>query len=324
MLRYLIKRILILIPVVILISIILFTISKLMPGDPVRAMLPTTLRPDQYQRAYDAMYLRLGLDKSVVEQYFRWMYNVVILGEFGHSSMLNRPVAEAVAIPLKNTIIMNVFVNLLYLAIALPVSIRMAVKRGSIFDNTIQVSSLATFSIPSFFLGLLLIFFFAVRLAWLPMGGMPNTVMLGTGATAVAWARHLTLPVATLTLVSLASALRYFRNAMIEALSQDYIRTARSKGLSEKIVIYSHALRNAMIPISTIIVFTLFSLFIGAPLTEQVFAYNGLGRLLLQAVGARDIMLITTMSLFFSMVSVLAVLVADIVYSLVDPRIKLR
>ena len=295
-----------------------------MPGDPVRAMLPLTLKPDQYQRAYDVMYMRLGLDKSLVEQYFRWIYNIVFMGEFGYSSMLNRPVVDAVAIPLRNTITMNVFVNLLYLAIALPVSIRMAVRRGSIFDNTIQVTSLATFSIPSFFLGLLLIFVFAVRLAWLPMGGMPNTYMLSTGDSIAAWARHLTLPVVTLTIISLASALRYFRNAMIDALSQDYIRTARSKGLSEKIVIYSHALRNAMIPISTIIVFTLFSLFIGAPLTESVFAYNGIGRLLLQAVAARDTMLITTMNLFFSMVSVFSVLVADIVYSLVDPRIKLR
>ena len=324
MLKYIIKRILILIPVIIIISIILFAISKLMPGDPVRAMLPLTLRPEQYDRAYQAMYLRLGLDRSIVEQYFRWIYNIIFLGEFGYSSMLNRPVTDAIAIPLRNTIIMNVFTNFFYLAIALPVSIRMAVKRGSIFDNTIQVASLATYSIPSFFLGLLLIFLFAVRLAWLPMGGMPNTIMLGTGETIAAWTRHLILPVATLTLVALASALRYFRNAMIDALSQDYIRTARSKGLSEKVVIYSHALRNAMIPISTIIVFTLFGLFIGAPLTESVFAYNGFGRLLLQGIAARDTMLITTQALFYSMTSVSSVLAADIIYGLVDPRIKLK
>ena len=140
----------------------------------------------------------------------------------------------------------------------------------------------------------------------------------------ISWARHLVLPVVTLTIVSLANALRYIRNAMIDAISQDYIRTARSKGLNEKVVIYSHALRKAMIPISTIIVMTLFSLFSGAALTETVFAYNGIGRLLLRGVDARDLMLITTMNLFFATINIIAVLVADIVYGLVDPRVKLR
>jgi len=295
-----------------------------MPGDPVRAYLSPTLRPNEYKLAYEAMELRLGLDKSVVEQYFRWMYNLIFIGDLGFSSLLNQPVARVVAGPLLNTIILNVFVNIFYLAIALPVGIKMATKRGSLFDNAFQMGSLVTWSIPSFFLGLIFIFLFGVRLGILPMGGMPNTYMLGTGETIVAWARHLALPVATLTLISLASAMRYIRNAMIDALTQDYIRTARSKGLGEKVVIYSHALRNAMIPISTIIVFTLFSLFSGSPLTESVFAYNGMGRLLLRAVDARDGMLIITMNLFFATITVIGVLVADVVYGLVDPRVKLK
>jgi len=147
--------------------------------------------------------------------------------------------------------------------------------------------------------------------------------MRSTLDSAILWARYLVLPVVTLTLISLANALRYVRSAMIDALSQDYIRTARSKGLNEKVVIYSHALRNAMIPISTIIIMTLFSLFSGAALTESVFAYNGIGRMLLMAVRMRDTMLIVTMNLFFAAISLTAVLVADIVYGLVDPRIKL-
>ena len=238
--------------------------------------------------------------------------------------MNNRPVAEVVQAPLRNTLILNIFVNILYLAIALPIGIRMATKRGSLFDNAFQVGSLITWSIPTFFLALLLVFLFSVKLGWLPMGGMPNTYMLGTFDTIIAWARYLVLPVITLTIVSLAGALRYIRNAMIDALSQDYIRTARSKGLGEKVVIYSHALRNAMIPISTIIVTTLFSLFAGAALTESVFAYNGIGRLLLRAVYQSDTMLIQTMNLFFAVISVVSVLVADIIYGLVDPRVKLK
>jgi len=324
MLRYLVKRILILIPIVIAISIMLFLITDAMPGDQVRAMLPSNLKADAYQRAYDQMYLKLGMDRPIYVRYFKWIYSFIIQGNMGWSTMGNRPVTQMVATPLRNTIILNIFVNLFYIGLALPIGIKMATKRGSIFDSSMQVVSLIAWSVPSFFLGLILIFTFGVRLGWLPMGGMPVMVDSSFFENMILWMRHLALPVATLTIISLASAMRYVRNAMIDAFSQDFIRTARSKGLSEKVVIYSHALRNAMIPVSTIIVMTLFSLFSGATLTESVFAYHGIGRLLLYAVRNRDSMLISSMNLFFAALSLTAVLVADIVYGLVDPRIKLR
>ena len=323
MLRYLVKRIIILIPVIIAITIVLFAISKMMPGDQVRAMIPNTLKQEQYQLAYDSAYQRLGLDKSLPEQYVRWVYDILINGELGYSSMFNRPVADSIGQPLTNTIILNVFVNFVYLAIALPVGIRMATKRGSLFDNGWQVFSLIAYSLPSFFLALSLIYIFGITLGWLPLGGMPNSSLLSGVPLYLSWARHLVLPVATLTIISLASAMRYIRNAMIDALSQDYIRTARSKGLREKVVIYSHAFRNALIPISTIIVFTLFALFIGSPITESVFQYNGIGKMLVSAVNQRDTMMVVSMNLIFAMVNVTAVLIADIIYGLVDPRIKL-
>jgi peptide/nickel transport system permease protein len=177
---------------------------------------------------------------------------------------------------------------------------------------------------PTFFLGLSLMFVFGITLGWFPLGGMPNNNLLSGADLFFAWVRHLVLPAVTLTIISLASAMRYIRNAMIDALSQDYIRTARSKGLNEKVVIYSHAFRNALIPISTVIVMTVFALFGGAVVLEQVFQYNGIGRLMFQAVISRDVMLIISMNLIFSIVNVTAVLVADIVYGIVDPRIKLR
>jgi peptide/nickel transport system permease protein len=246
------------------------------------------------------------------------------MGDFGFSSIFSRPVVDVIGQPLRNTIILNVAVNFIYLLIALPVGIRMAVKRGAFFDNAWQVFSLTTFAMPSFFLALTLIFIFSVNLGWLPVGGMPNHIFLEGWDLFIGWLRHLTLPVVTLVIISLASAIRYVRNAMIDALSQDYIRTARSKGLSEKVVIYSHALRNALIPVSTIVVLTLFALLGGAAITEQVFAYNGIGRLLLTAVVGRDRMLIISMAMLFSLVNVFAVLVADVVYGLVDPRVKLK
>jgi peptide/nickel transport system permease protein len=152
---------------------------------------------------------------------------------------------------------------------------------------------------------------------------MPNSNILSGFPLILSWARHLALPVITLTIISLASAIRYVRNAMIDALSQDYIRTARSKGLSEKVVIYSHAFRNALIPISTIVVGTVFSLFAGSAITETVFQWNGIGRVLVQAVLGKDTNLVISMNLFFAMINVTAVLVADIIYGLVDPRVKL-
>ncbi|MCL2050469.1 MAG: ABC transporter permease [Lachnospiraceae bacterium] len=325
MLKYILKRLIILIPVVILITIILFWIRQLMPGDPIRMMLSPNLRPEVYQNAYDTMARRLGYDRPVYEQYFRWIYNLVAHRDLGHSTMYNRPVAEAVAQPLRNSILLNGLVNMFYLLIALPLGIKMAVKRHSFFDNSMQVFSLVTYSIPSFFIGLTLLFIFGITVGWLPLGGMPNRALIGEGLPLViAWVRHLILPVTTLTIVSLATAMRYVRNAMIDALSQDYIRTARSKGLSEKVVIYSHAFRNALIPISTVIVFTIFALFAGAALTESVFQYNGIGYLLVQAVRNRDTMMIISMNLFFAIVNVTAVLIADIIYGLVDPRIKLK
>jgi len=296
-----------------------------MPGDPIRAMLPTNMRPEVYQTAYDNMARRLGHDKSWIEQYFRWVSNIVINRDLGYSTMFNRPVIDVIGEPLRNTILLNVFVNIFYLSIALLIGIKMAIKRNSMFDNSMQVFSIVTYSIPSFFLGLSLIFIFGVHLRWVPLGGMPNRAMLGEGWPLISsWIRHLALPVVTLTIISLAGAMRYVRNAMIDALSQDYIRTARSKGLSEKVVIYSHAFRNALIPISTVIVVTIFALLIGSVVTESVFQYNGMGLLLLKAVNSRDTMTIISMNLIFAFVNVIAVLLADIIYGLVDPRIKLK
>jgi len=296
----------------------------MMPGDPVALMLPVTLRPDQYQIAYDAMYTRLGMDRTVVEQYFRWIAQL-FQGNLGFSSLLaGRPVLDVIAEPMRNTIILNLFVNVLYLPIALIIGIRMAIKRGSFFDNSAQVFSLATYSMPPFFIGIILIFVFAITLGWLPLGGMPNAALIRGGDLFVEWIRTLILPAINLILLSFAGAIRYVRNAMIDALSQDYIRTARSKGLSEKVVIYSHAYRNALIPISTIIVGVLFSLFGGAIVTEAVFAYNGMGRLLMAAVNGRDRMLVQAITLLLAVVNIVAMLVADIVYGLIDPRIKLK
>ena len=323
MFRYIVKRILILIPVLIAITIMLFGINKMMPGDPVRAMLPTSLKAEQYETAYNAMKEKLGLDKSLPEQYIRWVANL-LQGDFGWSSKNNRPVADVVAEPIRNTVILNIGVILLELLISIPVGIKCAVKRGKLYDNFWQVFSLITWSMPSFFIALCLLFIFAAKLNWLPFGGMPNASLTSGWAYYSDWLRHLVLPVVVLSLISIASSIRIVRNAMIDALSQDYIRTARAKGLREKAVIYSHAFRNALIPVSTVVVGTVFSLFAGSTITETVFAWNGIGKVLIDAINSRDTMLVTTMNTFFALISVVGVLVSDITYGLIDPRIRLE
>ena len=323
MLRYIIKRLLALIPVLLLVTILLFTILKLMPGDPVRMMLGPDLKADQYAQAEAAMREKLGLDKSYPEQYFKWIKNTVS-GDLGWSTMNNRPVKDAISEPMKNTLILNIFVIILQLSITLPVGIMCAVRRGSRFDRFWQVFSLITYSMPSFFIALCLIFIIAIRMKLLPPGGMPLTIYGKNTAYYLSWLRYMVLPVVTLTIISLAGTIRYVRNAMIDALSQDYIRTARSKGLAEKVVIYSHAFRNALVPISTIIIFSIFSLFSGSAITETVFAWNGIGHVLVKALNNRDFMLVSVMNLFFTSMSLVASFAADITYGLVDPRIKLE
>ncbi|MGI6315299.1 MAG: ABC transporter permease [Christensenellales bacterium] len=322
MLKYIVKRILILIPVFICITIILFGVTKIMPGDPVKAMLPTSLKAEQYQLAYNKMYAKLGLDKSIPEQYVRWLVNF-FQGDFGFSTKYNREVKLVIGEPIRNSVILNFFVIILELAIAIPVGIRCATKRFSLYDNFWQVFSLVTYSMPSFFLGLSLISIFAIKLDLLPMGGMPNSTLETGFAYILSWLKYVTLPAITLTIISLAGTIRYVRNAMIECLSQDYIRTARAKGLNERVVVYSHAFRNALIPVSTIVVFTIFSLFSGSAITETIFGWHGIGKVLVEAVNARDTQLIVTLNAFFAFLSVIAVLIADVVYGLVDPRIKL-
>lgn len=317
MIKYCIKRILSLIPVIFAISVILFGLNKLMPGDPVALMIPTNTRPEQYEAAYREIEKDLGLDKSIPVQYVSWVKNIA-KGELGTSTTYNKPVKEVIGSPLKNTVIMNVFVLFFSLTISILAGIQSAIKKGKFIDQFWQVFSLFGMSVPSFFIGLCLIYLLSFKLHLLPSGGMP----IDSG-NILQWARYLALPVFTLTIMSLASTIRYVRNAMLEALGQDFIRTARSKGLSEKVVVYSHAFRNALIPVVTVVIASIGTLFSGAVIIETVFAWDGLGRILITALNRRDGMLVIALNMFFAVVYLISNFICDLTYALVDPRIKL-
>ena len=323
MLRYLAKRLISMIPVVIAITIIIFGMVKAMPGDPAEMMIDPALKEEQRIEAYNAIREKLGLDQPMPVQYVKWLASTV-QGDLGWSVMNNRPVKEVILEPLKNTIILNLFVTFFEIAIVLPVGVAMAVKRGSFVDRFWQVFSLVGYSMPSFFIGLSLIYLLALKLRWLPPGGMPLTAYGKDFAYYISWIKYLILPTLSLTIISIAGSIRYVRNAMIDSLSQDYIRTARSKGLPEKVVIYSHAFRNALIPISTIIIMSIFAMLSGSAITEQVFAWKGIGHTLVLALNARDYMLVIALNLLSTMLAITANIVADITYGIVDPRIKLE
>ena len=317
MIKYSIKRILSLIPVIFAISIVLFSLTKIMPGDPVSMTIPTSAKPEQIPQLREEITKQLGLDKSLPEQYVAWIGNVA-QGELGFSSWKNDDVKNVIANPLKNTVILNFFVLIFSLTISITAGIRSAVKKNSFVDQFWQVFSLICMSVPTFFIGLCLVFVFALRLGWLPSNGMPVD-----GSGLGEWVRFLVLPVITLTITSLASTVRYVRNAMLDALSQDYIRTARSKGLSEKVVVYSHAFRNALIPIVTVVIAQIGTLFGGSMITESVFVWDGMGSTLLSALNRRDFYLVIAMNMFYAVVYLISNFIADLTYALVDPRIKL-
>lgn len=320
MIRYILKRLLHLVPVLLIISILLFGISKMMPGDPVEMMMPQSgiKSPEHRQQLYKQIEKTYGYDKSIPEQYVRWLGRV-LSGDLGPSTKYRKPVSEVIANPLKNTLILNIGVAIISFIISVIIGIKSAVHPGGFFDRFFQVFSLAGISLPTFFFGIFLIYLFALHLRWLPPGGMPrDTSNVGE------WIQHLILPSLTLLFGSLASTSRYVRTAMLDALSQDFIRTARAKGLSERKVIYAHAFRNALIPVVTVVAWSIIGLLGGSAITEQVFTYEGIGRYLITSVLSQDYNMVMSLNMMYAVISVIGNLLMDIGYSLVDPRVRLE
>jgi peptide/nickel transport system permease protein len=269
----------------------------------------------------DAARLRAlyGLDKPIVERYGNWLA-AALAGDFGFSRLQAKPVLEVLGPALANTAVLMGLAFALSLAIALPAGIVAAIRPYSRVDYTINLLAFAGISTPPFWLALLLILVFAVVLGVLPAGGM------GTVGGGSIWdqARFLVLPVASLTIASIGGHTRYMRAAMIETLRQDYIRTARAKGLSESRVVVGHALRNALIPVVTIIALDFGTLFSGALVTETIFAYPGMGRLIFDAIMGNDFNLALVALLFATLLTLAANILADVGYVALDRRISFR
>ncbi|MCL2093156.1 MAG: ABC transporter permease [Treponema sp.] len=325
MLQHLLKRFVFLIFVFFIISIIVFIVFQQVPGDraqmQVGAILPG-MTPEEWNAAIERARAELALDRAYPVQYAIWMRNVLTFN-FGRSIYYHMDVIDVVRPAMANTIKLNIFVMFFVFIITIPLGIITAVRKGSTLDNVVQVGTIVGVSIPIFIWGILFILIFAIFLNILPISGAGTVGFQGTGfARLMDQARFMVLPVLTLTFASLASITRYVRSGMIEALRQDYVRTARAKGVREKVVIYSHAFRNSMIPLVNITIAWTISLFGGSMIVENVFSWPGMGRITLDALHNRDFNVSFTMILFYVVLALLANLLMDIAYTLVDPRAK--
>ncbi|MCS7255031.1 MAG: ABC transporter permease [Thermomicrobium sp.] len=317
MTQYLIRRILISIPTLIAISIVIFTILALAPGDPLAefAMNPA-VPPEVRQRIRQSM----GLDDPIPVRYVKWASSM-LRGDFGYSFRSKSPVIDLIRQRLPTTLYVIGTAYVLSVLIAIPVGVLSAIRQYSIFDNIATTLAFIGFSLPTFVTGILFILVFSVKLGWLPM---IYRTTIETEGLAGLWEKikQALMPIMVLALFETAALARYTRAAMLETIHQDYVRTARAKGLSERAVILRHALRNALIPVVTIVALSIPGIFTGAVITEQIFRVPGMGSLLISAIRDNDTPVIMAITIIFSALVVLFNLIADILYGVLDPRIK--
>ena len=315
MFKYILKRVLQAIPLLFIVSIISFTIINLAPGDPVAMFInPETSDPVDVE----AIRISLGLDKPIPVRYVKWVSRVVV-GDFGKSMQHSRPVLEMIGERVPNTLILAVTATTLSFLIAIPAGIISAVKRNSIFDYICSVVAFIGTSLPGFWFGLMMILVFSLKLGLLPSGGMRENY---NEFVLIDRIRHLILPSIVMGMSTMASKMRYTRGSLLEVLRQDYVRTARSKGLAENVVIVKHALRNALLPVITLLGFIIPGLLGGAVITETIFSWPGIGRMATDAVFMRDYPVIMGVNLMGATMVIVGSLLADVLYAVADPRIK--
>lgn len=313
MLKHIIRRLAVTVPVLIGVTFIVFAMVSFAPGDPINLMLGSeTANPENIEK----LRVELGLDKPWYVQYADYMARLA-RGDLGRSITFRRPVATQIKERLPNTLILATASAVIALIIALPLGVIAAAKPQSVFDYVCSTLAIVGVSLPGFYLGLLLIIAFGLKLHWLPIRGMS-----GLDAGFLEFARHIVLPAITLGASMAGILTRLTRACVLETLAQDYIRTARAKGVAEKVVLYKHALRNALLPVVTTLGMQFGSLMGGAVITETIFSWPGLGMLAVNAVKQRDIPLIQGTVLVFAVGFVLVTLATDLLYIFIDPRIK--
>ncbi|WP_321025620.1 ABC transporter permease [Hungatella effluvii] len=264
----------------------------------------------------------MGLNKPIIIQYVNWLREL-LQGNFGYSTNSGQQVLAMILERLPATLLLTVTAFVISFVVGIPLGVYSATHKYSAGDYGLTIFSFIGISIPSFFFGMGLIYIFAIKLKWFPTSGFGDTTFKGTGmALFLNKMKYLVMPALVMSLANLATVMRFTRSSMVETLNQDYIRTARAKGLSEKVVIYRHALKNSLIPVITIFGLSIPNLFGGAYITEKVFSWPGMGLLGVDAIANRDYAVLMGLTLFTAILVLVGNLVADILYSFVDPRIR--
>ena len=320
MLVYVTRRLLQTVPLLLFISALIYLLLYLMPGDPLYRMLEDVpnLRPQDYERLRKLY----GLDDPIYVQYWKWLWQLIQLNP-GYSREYGQPVIEIIVPALKNTLVLTVIAVIIGKAVAILLGIFSAVRQYSIGDYLLTALTFIAYSIPAFWLGLMMIIAFSVKLGWFPTSGIVNPdIAPGTWEATVDWIKHLVLPVTVLATSEIIQVQRFMRSSLLEVLRQDYLTTARAKGLSERAVIGRHALKNALIPVVTIIAITMPRVIGGSTVVETVFAYPGMGRLLFTSIMGNDYVVAMTVVMIIAVTVVTCNLLADILYGWLDPRIR--
>ena len=312
MFTFILRRLLSTIPVMLVVAIFVFLMLRLTPSDPAAIIAGDNANSAQVAD----IRAKLGLDEPILTQFFIWI-SKILHGDFGESFFFKKTVADLVSDRIEATLSLSLFTIVLAIVVAVPLGVLAAAKHGSWIDRIVMGFSVLGFSVPVFVIGYLLIYVFAIELNWLPVQGYQRFA-LGIGG----WFQRLILPSLTLSVVYIALIARMTRTSMLEVLSEDYVRTARAKGQIERKVLFRHALRNAAVPIVTVIGLGVALLIGGVVVTESVYTIPGLGRLTVDAVLARDFPVIQAVILLFSFVYVVINLLVDLIYTLLDPRIR--
>ena len=317
--KYIIRRVLQFIPMLFLITVLIFALAKAAPGDPLTGeRLDPNIDPAVYEIRREA----LGLNDPIPLQYWNWLSSVST-GDFGNSMQYTgRSVMDLISTRIMNTLWLALFALVVTLAIAIPIGIYSANRKYSLFDYGATTFAFLGLATPNFFAGLLAIYVFAFTFGWFPAQGTTTALGLSGFELFIDKLRHLVLPGFTLGLASTAAYMRYMRTEMLEVKGSDFIRTAHAKGLSSNSVLYKHTLRNALIPIITLLGLEFGTLLSGAIITERVFSYPGLGTLFINAVSNRDYPVIMAINLILAVTILIGNLLADIFYAIVDPRIR--
>lgn len=304
--RYILRRLVMMIPVLLGVTLIVFTIMSFTPGDPARLILGQSAP----QETVDKLHTEMGLDDPFAVRYLRYMGGV-LHGDFGTSYRTQRPVFEEIFTRFPVTLKLAFVSIALVVLIGIPLGILSAVKQYSVLDMICTVTAMLMASVPGFWLGLMMILLFSLNLGWLPSSGVGSPA-------------HYIMPAVALSLPIAAEVLRMTRSTMLETIRQDYIRTARSKGASERTVIWRHALKNALLPVVTVIGSEFGGLLGGTILIESVFALPGLGSLVVNSIRTKDVPQVMAATLFIAFIFCVVLLLVDILYAFIDPRIKAR